>query len=339
MLSTKYMGIELKNPLIAGSCGLTNSIENIIEIEKAGAGAIVIKSIFEEQIQFETQQLLNKDHTWKNTYDKIISEKEYFHDEAFAYMENYAKENTLANYLDYLKKAKQAVKIPIIASVNCTTAYDWQYFSKKIQDTGVDGLELNIFVLPSDFDKTSDEIEQSYFNIISEVKKYVTIPIALKTGFYFSGLAHTLEKIAKETGISAMVLFNRSFNPDIDLDKLEITANKVFSSPDEYFHTLRWVAIMSGKIDIDIAAATGIHDSSAAVKQILAGASAVQITSAMYKKGFSVFSEILTGMNTFITKHNYSSIKDFKGKMCQSNIINPAAFERVQFIKTFSSIV
>ncbi len=333
------MGIQLKNPLIAGSCGLTNSLENLIEIEKSGAAAVVIKSIFEEQIQFETRQLMQKDNTWKNTYDTIISEKEHFHDEAFAYMENYAKENTLSDYLDYLKKAKQSIHIPIIASVNCTTQYDWQYFSKKIQETGVDALELNIFVLPSDFDKTSWEIEKTYLDIITEVKKYVTIPLALKVGYYFSGLANTLFKLSNETGISALVLFNRSFNPDIDLEKLEITANKMFSSPDEYFHTLRWVAVMSDKIKIDIAAATGIHDHIAAVKQILAGASTVQIVSAMYKNGFTVFSEILSGIEAFMKQHGYKSINEFRGKMSQQNIINPAAFERVQFIKTFSSVV
>jgi len=331
------MGLQLRNPLIAGSCGLTNSIENLKEIEKAGAGAIVIKSIFEEQIQFETQQLLKKDSSWKNTFDNIVGAQEYYHDQAYAYMENYAKEHTLSDYLEYLKKAKQAVNIPIIASINCTTKYDWQYFSKKIQDTGVDALELNIFILPSSFEKTSSENENLYTEIIREVKKYVTIPIALKVGYYFSGLANTLQKIS-ETDISAFVLFNRSFNPDIDLDKLEITSSRMFSTAEEYYHTLRWVALLSGKIKTNIAAATGIHSSDAAIKQILAGATAVQITSAMYKPGFVVFTEIIKGIETFMKKHGFNSIDEFRGKMSQTNVQNPAAYERVQFIKTFTDV-
>lgn len=340
MLSTKYMGLQLRSPLIAGSCGLTNSIEHLKEIEKSGAGAIVVKSIFEEQIQYDSAQSLKDDtNVWKNAFKGIVNEQEHFYDEALAYLENYSKEQPLNEYLEFLRKAKKEINIPIIASIHCTTPYNWQYFAKRIQDTGVDALELNVFLLPSDFNRTSAQNEQVYFDIISEVKKYVTIPIALKVGYYFSSLANTLQNLSN-SGIASLVLFNRSFNPDINIDKLEMTSGQTFSSKEAYHHTLRWVAIMSGKVPVDIAASTGIHTAEAAIKQLLAGASAVQIVSAMYKNnGIRIFAEILTEMETWMKKHNFKSIDEFRGKFSQENIENPAAYERIQFIKIFTNIV
>jgi dihydroorotate dehydrogenase (fumarate) len=338
MLQTKYMGLELRNPLIAGSCGLTNTIEHLKEIEKAGAGAIIIKSIFEEQIIHDSAQHVSDDQNiWKSTFNNLVSQKEFYYDEALAYMENYAKEHQLDQYLDFLRKAKKEIKIPIIASIHCTSQYNWQYFAKRIQDTGVDAIELNAFLLPSNFERTSAENEKIYFEIISEIKKYVTIPVALKLGFYFSGLSNTLQKLS-ESGISAFVLFNRSFNPDIDIDRLEMTNNNTFSTSEEYFHTLRWVAILSGKIKTDIAASTGIHSGEAAIKQILAGADAVQVVSAMYKHGFGIFTKMQSEIEAWMKKHNFTSIDEFKGKLSQSRVENPAAYERVQFIKIFTSI-
>jgi dihydroorotate dehydrogenase (fumarate) len=339
MLTTKYMGIQLRNPFIAGSCALTNTIEHLRDIEKSGAGAIVIKSIFEEQIQYDSAQSLQGDGSlWKDTFNKVVGEKYYYHDEALAYMENFAKEQPLNEYLDFLKRAKKEISIPIIASIHCTTQYNWQYFAKRIQDTGVDAIELNAFLLPSNFNRTSEENEKVYFEIISEIKKYVTIPISLKLGYYFSGLANTLQRLS-DTGISAFVVFNRSFNPDIDIDKLEMTSNNTFSYSTEYFHTLRWVAILSGKVHADIAASTGIHDAEAAIKQLLAGANTVQVVSAMYKKGFPVFGEMIKETEAWMKKHNFKSIDEFRGKLSQSKIENPAAYERVQFIKIFTNIV
>jgi len=339
MLSTKYMGLQLRNPLIAGSCGLTNSIEHLKDIEKSGAGAIVIKSIFEEQIQYDSaQSLKDENQVWKSAFNNIVNEQEYFYDEALAYLENYSKEQPLNEYLDFLRKAKKEIKIPIIASIHCTTPYNWQYFAKRIQDTGVDALELNVFLLPSNFDRTSAENEKVYAQIISEVKKYVSIPVALKVGYYFSGMANTLSELSN-SGIASLVLFNRSFNPDINIDKLEMTSNNTFSSKEEYFHTLRWVAILSERLNADIAASTGIHNAEAAIKQILAGASAVQVVSAMYKEGFGVFTHMISEMEAWMKKHNFKSIDDFKGKLSQGKVENPAAYERIQFIKIFTNIV
>ncbi len=338
MLETKYMGLNLRNPLIAGSCGLTNSIEHLKDIEKGGAGAIIIKSIFEEQILHDSAAHTNSEsNSWKKTFSNLVSDKEYYYDEAAAYMENYSREHSLSHYLDFLRDAKRAVNIPLIASIHCTSQYNWQYFARKMQDAGADAIELNAFLLPSDFNRSSADNENIYFEIVKEIKKYVSIPVSLKLGYYFSGLSNTVQKLS-ESGVSAFVLFNRSFNPDIDINKLEITSNNTFSTSEEYFHTLRWVAILSKRIQSDIAAATGVHTSEAAIKQILAGATTVQMVSAMYKNGLDVFGKVEKGIKDWMQLHNFKSINDFRGIMSQQNVENPAAFERVQFIKIFSQI-
>jgi dihydroorotate dehydrogenase (fumarate) len=180
-LETSYLGIKLNSPVIAGSCGLTNSVENIKEIEKNGAGAVVLKSIFEEQINIETQKLLKADQGsiqgWKSTFENIIGQNDYHYEEAMQYIQSHAQEHTLSNYLKFVESAKKATRIPIIASINCVSNYEWLYFAKKIQDTGIDAIELNIFILPSNLDSDADEIEKKYLDIIEQVKKYITIPL------------------------------------------------------------------------------------------------------------------------------------------------------------------
>jgi dihydroorotate dehydrogenase (fumarate) len=340
-ISCNYLGLTLRNPLIVGSSGLTSSLENLKTATRLGAGAVILKSVFEEQIKFETDQLIdseNKDiKTWKDTFADIVSDKEFYYDEAYSYLTSYAKEHTLKQYLEFISEAKKTIEIPVIASINCTSQHDWQYFAKRIQDAGADALELNVFLLPSDFNKKGTENEQVYFDVIKEVKKYVTIPVALKTGYYFSSLAKTLIELS-ETGIAGMTLFNRPYNPDIDIDELEVSSSNIFSSDNEYTNTLRWVALLSGRVKCDIAASTGIHNHQTVIKQLLAGADAVQMASVFYKHHFDVLPEIIRGLETWMTLHNFSKISDFKGLLAQKNIANPASYERVQFLRLFSSI-
>jgi dihydroorotate dehydrogenase (fumarate) len=316
-------------------------LENLKTAARLGAGAVILKSVFEEQIKFETDQLIdseNKDiKTWKDTFADIVSDKEFYYDEAYSYLTSYAKEHTLKQYLEFISEAKKTIEIPVIASINCTSQHDWQYFAKRIQDAGADALELNVFLLPSDFNKKGTENEQVYFDVIKEVKKYVTIPVALKTGYYFSSLAKTLIELS-ETGIAGMTLFNRPYNPDIDIDELEVSSSNIFSSDNEYTNTLRWVALLSGRVKCDIAASTGIHNHQTVIKQLLAGADAVQMASVFYKHHFDVLPEIIRGLETWMTLHNFSKISDFKGLLAQKNIANPASYERVQFLRLFSSI-
>jgi dihydroorotate dehydrogenase (fumarate) len=340
-LETTYLGLKLKNPIIAGSSGLTNSIEKLKELEKNGAGAIVLKSIFEEQINAETNQLMisgkGKMKDWEDVFKGIVDEKDYHYQEAFEYIHNFAQQNTLSDYLNFLESAKKAVQIPIIASINCVSHLEWPFFAQKIQETGVDAIELNIYLLPSYFGSITSDIEKKYIEIISEVKKYINIPLSVKIGYYFSSLAESVKQIS-ESGISGIVLFNRPFNPDIDIEKLEFSNQNIFSNPLEYSHTLRWTGILSGRIGCEISATTGVHDFASVAKMLLAGAQTVQLASVLYQKGLGEISEIVNGLEKWMDKHQFTDIESFRGKMALKNVENPASYERVQFMKHYSKI-
>ena len=324
-LETTYMGLKLKNPLIVGSSGLTNSVENIVEIEKNGAAAVVLKSLFEEQINFAVRKTYMQDEV-ANMYP-----------EADDYIRNYTRENDVSKYLDLIKKAKEAVDIPIIASINCISGNEWTSFAKKIEDAGADALELNVFVMPSNPDKNSTDNEKIYFDIINQVLKTVTIPVALKISYYFSSLAKTVTELSW-TGVKGIVLFNRFFSPDIDIENFEVKTSNVFSTPAELALSLRWVAMMSSHVKCDISASTGVHDGKALIKQLLAGAKTVQIASVLYKKGFKEIGSMLEQLENWMDRKNFTSIDQFNGKMSVEKAENPAAFERVQFMKHFSGI-
>jgi len=324
-LRTKYMGLELKNPIIVGSSGLTNTVDKIKEIEKLGAGAVVLKSLFEEQINFQVHKTVTQ------------SDSFYAYPEAEDYISNYTRDNSMTEYLDLIRNCKSAVEIPVIASINCVSSSEWISFAKKIQEAGADALELNIFILPSDPKRTSEQNEQVYFDIAMAIVKEVTIPVALKISYYFSGMAKTALKLSW-TGIKGMVLFNRFFSPDIDIDKFEVTASHVFSTPEEIAISLRWVAMLSDRLHCDIAASTGVHDGPGVVKQLLAGAKAVQITSTLYKNGTGVIPEMIKFVDGWMDKHEFKTTDDFIGKMSFKETENPAAYERVQFMKHFAGI-
>lgn len=324
-LTTSYMGLTLRNPLIAGSSGLTNSLENIQKINDHGAGAIVLKSLFEEQINFAINKTINQGEN-NNSYP-----------EALDYISHYTRENDIERYLKLIREAKSKVDIPVIASINCVSSSEWISFAKNIQDAGADALELNIFILPSDPRRKADQHEQVYFDILQSVMKQVQIPVSAKISYYFSGLTNMALQLSW-TGIKGLVLFNRFFSPDIDIDKFEITSGNVFSTPGEMSLTLRWVALLSDKIQCDIAASTGIHDGRAAIKQLLAGAKAVQVASILYQKGFEQLGLMTKEMEEWMELHDFSNTKDFIGRLSYKESQNPAAYERVQFMKHFSGI-
>ena len=340
-LTTHYLGLTLKNPLIVGSSGLTNSIENICKLEESGAGAVVLKSIFEEQIRHETSTFMDSGSTSLSAMNKgfqdVLKSRRYDYSEALGYMTDFSKEHTLNGYLKFITDVKKAVKIPVIASVNCVFTYDWYSFAKRIQDAGADAIELNIYVLPSDPKKTGAENEEVYLNVINAIKQYVSIPVSIKISYYFSGLSNKLIELSK-SGVAGMVLFNRPYTPDIDIDTFEITSGNIHSTSSEYAHTLRWIAILAGRVGCDISAATGVHDHVSFIKQLLAGANTVQIASVLYKHGFEHIKTMLTGLENWMDKHNFKNIEDFRGKMSQVKIENPADYERVQFMKLYSNI-
>lgn len=323
-LSTQYMGLKLKNPLIIGSSGLTNSVEKIIEFEKCGAGAVVLKSLFEEQIRSEIKTTISKNDIG-------------FYPETEDYISNYSKIHALEEYLELIRSCKKAVKIPIIASINCVSASEWTSFASQIQNAGADALELNIYILPSDVSHSGVQNENIYFSILNEIKNLIKIPVALKISPYFSGLANMVQKLSW-SGANGLVLFNRFYSPDINIDTLKINTINTFSSPEEMANTLRWVAILSDKIKTDIVASTGVHDGDTLIKMLLAGATAVQIASTLYKNGFEQIEEILRALEKWMEKNGYLTINEFKGKMSFKNTQNPAAYERVQFMRYYAGI-
>lgn len=323
-LSTTYMGLRLRNPLIAGSSGMTRSLQTIKEFEKSGVGAIVLKSLFEEQILFEVQQ----------AYDEASGDA---YPDALDYIRSYSQDKSLGEYLTLIENAKKNVSIPVIASINCNTSSEWTSFAAKIEAAGADALELNIFILPSDPTKEGTHNEELYFKIFNSVKKYVKIPIAIKISPYFSSLARFVTKLSWN-GPDGIVLFNRFFSPDFDIDNFKIIPSSVLSQPEELHDSLRWVAMLSDRIHCDIAASTGVHSGSGMIKQLLAGAKAVQATSVFYGKGTGYATTMVKELEAWMLKHNFDSIEDFRGKMSYKKAENPAALERVQFMKYFAGI-
>jgi dihydroorotate dehydrogenase (fumarate) len=237
-------------------------------------------------------------------------------------------------YLNLIRDAKKLVNIPVIASINCITASQWTYFPGQIQQAGADAIELNIFVLPSDFNRSVEENERVYFEIIKEVKKQVDIPVIVKLSYYFSNLASFLQRISN-SGIDGLVLFNRFYNPDIDIDTLEFTAGAVLSNPSDLYISLRWIGILSGRSGCSLCASTGIHDGSSLIKQLIAGAHAVEIASSIYINGSDHIQVMLDELENWMNEKKMETISQFRGLLSQSKTVNPAAYERVQFMKYF----
>lgn len=323
-LSVKYMGLDLKSPIVVGSSGLTNSVEKIKELEKHGAGAVVLKSLFEEQLRYEGMAEGDK-----NTHD---------YPEALDYIKSFTKDTSVSDYLNLIGDCKKEVKIPIIASINCVTPGEWVNYAKRMEEVGADALELNISLLPSDVNKTSQENEKMYFRIVEKVKKVVNIPVALKMSSYSAGLANLIQKLSWSEHVDAFVLFNRYYNPDIDINTLKIGSSGVFSTPGDLAASLRWVALLSDKIDVDIAASTGVHSGEDVIKQLLAGAKAVQVVSAIYKNHPPIIATMLEDVKKWMTEKKYDSIEQFQATVNLHELINPAAFERIQFMKHFGQI-
>jgi dihydroorotate dehydrogenase (fumarate) len=324
-LETTYLGLKLKNPLVAASSGLTGSKAKIAELEKAGVGAIVLKSVFEEQINNEVTGLLMQDS--QNTD----------HPEAQDYILNYTRHNTVTKHISLIREVKESVSIPVIASINCISASEWTSFARDFQEAGADALELNIFYLPVDLNEESGIIEQLYTNVLKKVRSEVSIPVSVKIGLYHSNIPAIVNKL-KAVGAKGVVMFNRFYEPDIDLKKLEIISSDVLSHPGEMRHTLRWVGLVSSLIpDIDIAASTGIHDGQAVVKQLLAGAQVTQLCSSLYIKGTGLIPSIISEIGEFMNRWNFRKIEDFRGRLSYKKIADPLIYERSQFMKYFSS--
>lgn len=321
--STKYMGFYLKNPIIAASSGMTDTPDKVKNLEVNGVGAVVLKSLFEEQIMMEIDATTASNIS--NNYG-----------DADDYISYYTRKHNVDNYIRLIKESKERVDIPVIASLNSYSIGQWVNFAEKIESAGADGLELNMFIMPGDQKFSGSEIEEIYFDIIRSVRKNTSLPLSVKLSSYFSGMADSLIKMSRED-ISAMVLFNRFYSPDVDLDKEEIVSSRIFSMAEENSACIRWIGMVSDKVNCDLAASTGIVDGYDVLKNLMVGARAVQVASTIYKNTAKHISLMLQQMDAWMNLKGYQSLDEIIGKLSYRKIEKPILYERAQFMKYFSS--
>ena len=325
-LTTTYLGLNLKNPLVASPSPLSEKVEDVKRMAAAGVSAVVMYSLFEEQIIHESLEL-----------DHYLSQGTESFAEALSYLPDVGK-YTLAPeaYIETLRKTKQAVNIPVIGSLNGVSTGGWITYAKKIEDAGADALELNIYYLPIDANITSCELEDAYVKLVSDVRAQVKIPLAVKLSPFVTALPNFAHRLV-DAGANGLVLFNRFYQPDFDLEALEVTPNLVLSNSNQLRLPLRWIAILYGKVKADLALTSGVHTAEDAIKAIMAGASVAMTTSAMLKRGPEAATNILTGMQAWMTEHEYASVQQMKGSMSQGAVAEPAAFERANYMKVLNS--
>jgi dihydroorotate dehydrogenase (fumarate) len=325
-LTTTYMGLALKNPLLVSSSPLSYKVENIRTLEDAGAAAVVMYSLFEEQITLESHQL---DHYLSYGTDSFGEALSYFPE-----MESY---NTgPEKYLNLISQAKEAVTIPIIGSLNGVSTGGWIEYAKKIQEAGADALELNVYYIPTNVTVTGSEVEQMYLDILTDVKKSVSIPVAMKLSPYFSATANMAYCLAN-AGADALVLFNRFYQPDLDIQGLEVVPSLTLSKSRELRLPLRWVAILYGRVPADLAITSGVHNHIDVLKSLMAGAKVTMMASALLRKGPGRITKILTRMGQWMAEHEYESVTQMQGSMSQQSVAEPAVFERANYMKFLQS--
>lgn len=323
-LTTEYMGLKLKNPIILGSSPLTRSKENLKKAEKVGVGAVVLGSIFEEQILSDAG---------KNTEEA----SEYFtHSEAFGFLSQASRDYYIDRYMTLIEEAKKILSVPVIASVCCSGDDSWIDYAKRFESCGADGIELNYYPVAGNSEVPGEEIEKKYISLAKIVKKKIKLPVSLKIGNSFSSVSNMVKSF-DDLKIDGLVMFNSFLQPDIDIDKLKITNSWKNGKLNNYGNTLRWVAMMSAEVKTSICASTGINDADTAIKMLLAGAKGVQVCSTVLKNGFDVITEMILGLSKWMEKKGYSSIDEFRGKLAQEKIENPEVWERAQFMKFSNS--
>jgi dihydroorotate dehydrogenase (fumarate) len=325
-LSTRYLGLRLKNPLVHSASPLSESLDNMRRLEDAGCSAIVMHSLFEEQITNESRQL-----------DHYLSYGEQSYAEALSYFPE-ARSYRVGpdQYLDHIARAKQALEIPIIGSLNGVSRGGWVEYAQLIQQAGADALELNIYMIPTDLDLFGGAVEQMYIDTVSAVRDKVSIPLAVKISPYFSAMAH-MAKVLQGAGANGLVLFNRFYQPDFDLEKLEVVPHLVLSTSDELRLPLRWVAILYGRVDVDFAITGGVHTGEDVIKGVMAGARVTMMTSAILRHGIGHANTVLGDVQRWMEAREYHSITQMCGSMSQQNVVERAAFERANYMKVLRS--
>ncbi|HNW59489.1 MAG TPA: dihydroorotate dehydrogenase-like protein [bacterium] len=325
-LSTTYMGLKLKNPLVPSASPLSKDIDTIKKLEDAGAAAIVLYSLFEEQISFEAEEL---DHFLTYGAESFAEALTYFPQ---------AQEFHLGpeEYLEHIRRVKQATRIPVIASLNGVSTGGWIDYAKKMEQAGADALELNVYMLATDPARTSAEIEQVYIDVLKAVKASVRIPVAMKLSPYFSAMAAMARRL-DEAGADALVLFNRFYQPDLDIEALAVKPGVTLSTSDDLRLPLRWIAILYGRIKASMAGSTGVHSAQDALKLVMAGADVVNMCAALLQRGPAHLAKVLSDMTTWLEEHEYADLKMARGSMSQKKVAEPAAYERANYIKALNS--
>ncbi len=325
-LSTNYLGMTLRSPLVASASPLSETTDNIRRMEDAGVGAVVLFSLFEEQIRREREAL----------FHHLTSGTDSFAEALTHFPEPTTYHAGTEQYLELIQRAKQHVKIPVIASLNGSSLGGWTKFARKMQEAGADALELNIYYIPTDVNLTGHQVEQTYVDILKTVKEAVTIPVAVKLSPYFSNTANMAKQL-DEAGANALVLFNRFYQPDIDLETLEVKPNVILSTPQAMRLPLTWIALLYKRIHADLAATSGIHHGQDAVKMILAGANVTMMASALLKNGIDYIKVVEQELRQWMDENEYESVAQMRGSVSQTNAEDPTAFERVQYMRALTT--
>ncbi len=325
-LTTTYLGLELKHPVVPSASPLSENLDGIKRLEDAGAAAVVMHSLYEEQILGESHLL---DHYLTYGVNSFAEALDYFPE-----MDSF--DVGPESYLEQIRQAKEALDIPIIGSLNGVSTGGWIDYACRIQEAGADALELNIYYIPTDPAMTSAEVERMYLDVVRDVKQSISIPLAVKTGPFFSSFANMAMRF-QEAGADGLVVFNRFFQPDIDLERLEVVPNLVLSSEYDLRLPLRWVAVLYGKVPVDFAITRGIDSHEQAIKALMVGAKVAMVASELLRNGVGRIGEIVDGMTTWMEEHEYESVRQMQGSMCQQNVAEPAAFERANYMKVLHS--
>lgn len=324
--STIYLGLPLKSPIVVGSCGLTANIENLVRLEAAGAGAVVLKSVFEEEIIYDIK---------RNTHMFAPVDR---YGVSYEYIAQHVAADSLSRHFELIREAKRRLHIPVIGSINCYSYENWITYCRQFQEAGCDALELNISILPYETTISADDVERTFNNVIQTLKKSVSIPFGVKVGSNFTDMAKFMQQLSW-TGIQGITLFNKTLQVDVDVHAEELCSANVLSAPEELYNTLRWTVILSKKLKCDLCATTGVSTPEDVVKLLLAGAQAVQVVTCLYKNGLDYMRTLNNGLREWMSQKDYQSLAQFRGKLALASNEKSSLLLRTQFMRYFSEII
>lgn len=323
---TKYLGLELNSPIIVGSCGLTADVEKMEQMEAAGAGAVVVKSVFEEQIIHDIK---------RNTH--MVAPTDNYGD-SYEYIAQHVADDSLEKHFSMIREAKRRLTIPVIGSINCFSYENWLTYAKKFEDAGCDALELNMAILPYETSMSADDVERTFNQIINTIRKSISLPISIKVGPYFTDMAKQMQQLSW-MGIQGVTMFNKSVQVDIDIENETLKNASFLSTHEDMYNTLRWVALLSKKMRCDLSASTGVYTADDVVKLILAGTTTVQVVSCLYKNGIDTLRDLNNGLQAWMEKKGYDSLARFRSKLAVAPAEKASVAMRTQFMKYFAEIV